>query len=173
MNATEAGELVALMALYDNRKASDPDIVAWLKVIGDLQYDDCESAVVAHYQETRERIMPADIRKRVRATRRDRIDRAIPTAPPAELADDPGRYRAELKARIRQIADGRSLNRAIAPPAPKGESAAALTEARSKMGAALERPGSLTPQEIARRQAAASRAARADREDPPAKDPAA
>ena len=60
MNAAEAGKLLALMALYDNRKAGTADVVAWLKVIGDLQYADCESATLAHYQETRERIMPAD-----------------------------------------------------------------------------------------------------------------
>ena len=173
MNATEAGQLVALMALYDNRKASDPDIVAWLKVVGDLPYGDCESAVVAHYQDTRERIMPADIRNRVKAMRRDRIDRAIPAAPPAEVADTPGRYKAALDAAIRRIANGRSMHRAIGGPVRDAEPPAEFTEARAGMGTALKRDGSLSPQEVARRQAAESRAARGDRDDPPAKDPAA
>ena len=119
MNATEAGKLVALMALYDNRKVSDPDIVAWLKVVGDLQYGDCESAVVAHYQETRERIMPADIRQRVRVIRAKRLDRAEVPAPPPELVDDWPAYQAALHAARVAAADGRdpeAASQAVANP---------------------------------------------------------
>ena len=144
---------------------------AWFDLLGDLSFDDCRAAVVAVGQR-QPFIAPAEIRAEVRRVRRDRIDRAIPAAPPAELADNPGRYRAELKAQIRRIADGRSMNRAIEGPAA-GEPPAEFTESRAGFGAVIERPGSLSPQEIAQRQAAASRAARAEHEDPPAKDPAA
>ena len=155
MNATEASELVALMALYDNRKASDPDIVAWLKVIGDLDYADCETAVLAHYRETRERIMPADVRIRVKALRRERLSREIVPAPPAEVTDEPGRYKAALEEGIHKIADGLSIPRAIAGPVREDEPPETWAQARAKFTAPL------TPQEIALRQAAESRAARA------------
>ena len=154
MNATEASELVALMALYDNRRASDPDVVAWLKVIGDLDYADCETAVLAHYQETRERIMPADVRIRVKALRRARLEREIVPAPPAEVTDEPGRYKAAIEAGVREIADGLSIPKAIAGPVREDEPPEEWTEVRAKF------PPPLTPQEIALQLAAESRAAR-------------
>ena len=166
MNATEASELVALMALYDNRKASDPDVVAWLKVIGDLDYADCETAILAHYRETRERIMPADVRIRVKALRRARLEREIVPAPPPEVTDEPGRYRETLGAGIREIADGRAIRRAIGGPVREDDPPPTWAEARATMPV----PRVLTPQEKALQQAAESRAAReaADGEDPAA-----
>ena len=107
MNATEASELVALMALYDNRKASDPDVVAWLKVIGDLSFADCETAIVAHYRDTRERIMPADVRQRVKEIRHLRILKTGIPAPPPELIDNPPAYREALRVATVAVADGR------------------------------------------------------------------
>lgn len=162
MNATEAGELVALMALYDNRKASDPDVVAWLKVIGDLDYADSETAVLAHYRETRERIMPADVRTRVRALRRDRLARELPPVIPHELTDEPGRYRAEFNAEVRKIADGFSVPKAIVGPVREDEPPETWAQARAKF------PAPLTSPEIALQQVAESRAARAADEGEPA-----
>jgi len=114
VNAAEAGKLLALMALYDNRKVGTADVVAWLKVIGDLRYADCEPVVVAYYAETRERIMPADVRQRVREARDERIREAggVP-APPAELLDDPDAYRAALRAAATALADGRDPHEAM------------------------------------------------------------
>lgn len=106
MNAAETGNLIALMALYDNRKTGDAEIVAWLKTIGDLRYADCEAAVVAHYRESRERVMPADVRTRVEAIRRQRIEDAEIPAPPEELRFEPEKYRAWLREVTRRIADG-------------------------------------------------------------------
>lgn len=106
MNAAEAGELLALMALYDNRKTGDVDVIAWLKIIGDLRHADCEAAVLAHYGESRERIMPADVRNRVKEARRIRVEDAEVPAPPPELIDDPPAYRAWLRNATIRIADG-------------------------------------------------------------------
>ena len=138
MTIEETIDLLTAAAAFDRRTVGKADAVAWHTVIGDLPLDDCLVAVRGHYTDTTDWIMPAHVRQRVKAMRRDRIDRAIPAAPPAELADDPGRYRAELKARIRQIADGRSLNRAIAPPAPAGEPPAGFTRSPQRDG---RRPG--------------------------------
>jgi len=160
VNATEMGQLLAFAALYDNRKVSDPDIVAWLEAIGDLPYPDARSAVAAHYgSESTERIMPGHIRTRVKAMRRERLERDPVAAPPAELTDSPGKYREALKGDVKRIADGFSAKRAIgelpsATPPP-------AAEVRKALGPAIppaER--NLPPEEIARRQAAESRAAR-------------
>ena len=114
MNATQAGKLIGLMALYDNRKADDPaDVVAWLKVVGDLAYRDAEAAVVGHYRESRERIMPADIRQRVAAIRAARLEAAGPVRIPEKLADRPLEAREWLQQTRRAIADGQEPPRAI------------------------------------------------------------
>ena len=72
MNLEETGRLVGHMALYDNRRTSDPDTLAWYQVIGDLPYDDAKAAVIGHYAESTDRIMPAHVRNRVKAMRRTR-----------------------------------------------------------------------------------------------------
>jgi hypothetical protein len=160
VNATETGELLAFAALYDNRKVGDPDIVAWLEAIGDLPYPDARSAVAAHYGDSTERIMPGHVRTRVKAMRRERLERDPVAPPPAELTDDPGKYREALRAGVRRISDGFSVRRAIGR-APSGPPPPAAAEARKALGAALPPPDrTLPPQEIARRQAAESRAAR-------------
>jgi len=159
VNATETGQLLAFAALYDNRKVGDPDIVAWLEAIGDLPYADARSAVAGHYGESTERIMPGHVRTRVKAMRRERLERDPVAAPPAELADDPGKYREALKGEIRRIADARSVQKAIGKL--PSETPPHISELRKELGPAsppAERL--LPPEEIARRQAAESRAAR-------------
>ena len=160
MNATETGQLLAFAALYDNRKVGDPDIVAWLEAIGDLPYPDARAAVAAHYgSESTERIMPGHIRTRVKAMRRERLERAPVAAPPAELTDDPGKYREALKGDVKRIADGFSVKRAIGElPSATPPPAAEVRKALGPAIAPAER--NLPPEEIARRQAMESRAAR-------------
>jgi hypothetical protein len=111
----EAGKLLGLMALYDNRKVGDPDIVAWMNVIGDLRYDDAAQSVTDYYRDTRERIMPADIRERVREIRSRRIDDAPLGDPPDECFEDTEKYRAWLRESRRAVADGRPPLRAVEP----------------------------------------------------------
>jgi hypothetical protein len=157
VNAIEMGELLAFAALYDNRKVGDPDVIAWLEAIGDLPYPDARSAVAAHYgSESTERIMPGHIRTRVKAMRRERLERNPVAAPPAELADTPVRWRAELAGSLRRIADGLSVPKAIGGPVRGDDPPPTWAEARAKMAA----PVVLTPQEKALQQAAESRAAR-------------
>lgn len=107
MNAEQAGQVLAKCASYDRRKTGDADTIAWLQVLGDLAYDDCIAAVIAHYSETADWIMPAHIRQRVKEIRLQRIrDAGIP-APPPELLDDPPAYRAALRAAAVALGDGR------------------------------------------------------------------
>lgn len=113
MTPAEAGKLLGLMAMYDNRTVAAPDVAAWLQVIGDLRYGDCEAAVFGHYRECRERIMPSDVRHRVAATRQARLDAAGPTEIPQELANRPIEAREWLQRTRNAIADGQQPPRAI------------------------------------------------------------
>jgi hypothetical protein len=108
-------------------------------------------------------IAPAEIRAEVRRIRNDRLAREIVAAPPADAADEPGRYKAVVDTRVRQIADGMTRHLAIAAPVREDPPPAEFTDARAKLGPAL--PRSL--QELARQQAAESRAAREAADIPP------
>ena len=156
MNVEETGRVLGKCASYDRRKEGDAQTIAWFQAIGDLSYEDCIAAVIAHYTETAEWIMPAHVRTRVKAMRRDRLAREIIPAPPHELADNPRNHQAALQARIREIADGRSFQNAIGGPVREDDPPPTWAEAR----AAMKIAPTLTPQEKALRQADESRAAR-------------
>ena len=61
--------------------------------------------------------MPGHVRTRVKAMRRERLERDPVAAPPAEVTDEPGKYREALKGEIQRIADG--------PQRPEGHRRAA------------------------------------------------
>lgn len=162
MNATEVSDLLAFAALYDNRKAAEPDIMAWLRAIGDLPYADSEAAVAAHYGETPERIMPGHIRIRVKAMRAERLARAILPPPPDDMADHPvkGKYAKAILAGIERIADGTKLPPEITGPLP-GEPPTEWQQSRDAMRrAGVVKPD---PRQIAREQVEELRQARRDR----------
>lgn len=107
------------MALADNRKPPEDDegskamIAFWLSMVGDLSYADAARAVQEHYRESREWIMPADIRRRVAEIRQERLRAAGPVEIPEELADSPAEGLAWKQERLTAIADGRMEPRAI------------------------------------------------------------
>lgn len=152
MTSDEVWDLLELISSIDRRKVGLTDRQTWEGLVGDLSAADAQAAVIAYYRESREWIMPADVRARAKAMRRDRLDREIVPPPSA----DPGLYRAELQAGITRIADGHRVPPAIAGPVREDPPPAEFTEARAALGLALPR----TPQELARRQAAESRAER-------------
>jgi hypothetical protein len=113
MSAEDMGRLLAKCASYDRRKVGEADIIAWLQVLGDLAYDDCAAAVIAHYGETTDWIMPAHVRSRVREIRRQRIQDADMPPPPPELLDDTTAWRAAVRAAAIAVADGRDPEAAM------------------------------------------------------------
>jgi hypothetical protein len=119
MTPEETGKLLATCASFDRRKAGPLDVIAWHRVLGDLSYADCENAVIAHYTEGAEWIMPAHVRQRVRDIRDKRIADADVPAPPPELVDNPVAYEAALHAARVAIADGRDPHAAMAAIARK------------------------------------------------------
>jgi hypothetical protein len=87
----ETGKLLGICAAFDNRNVDHSAVFAWYSAIKELPYPECESAVIAHYSDSREWIMPADVRTRVRRSQRDlaehgRIHELI----------DPAAYRREV-----------------------------------------------------------------------------
>jgi hypothetical protein len=164
MTLEETIDLLGTCAGFDQRTIGRTDAVAWHTVLGDLPLNDSQTAVIAYYRDNRERIMPADIRKRVLAIRRERLEHSPPPAPVPELADQPVRYRETLSASIRSIADGRQLRNAIADGVPRGTGALPADEMaalKARLGGVTQK---LTPQERALLQAEESRLERELRE---------
>lgn len=159
MTIDETIDLLTVAAAYDLRKVGETDAIAWHAAVGDLDFGDCRAAVVGHYQETRDRLMPADVRRRVKAMRRDRLERHPIPAPAPELTDRPSVYREALKGNLKRTADGFSISRAIGElPSATPPSVA---EVRRALGPVIPPPERhLPPEEIARRQVAEARAAR-------------
>jgi len=113
MNASEVIDLLTLMASYDRRTVGKSDVAAWGLAVGDLPFADSRDAVVAHYRDSREWLMPSDVRDRVTDVRRERLKNAPALIPPPEVADDPAAYVAWLAAERKKIADGPAALRAV------------------------------------------------------------
>jgi hypothetical protein len=120
MTLDETIDLLTTCAAYDRRTIGKADAVAWHAVVRDLPFTDAQEAVFAHYSESREWIMPADVRTRVKRKQRDEADRGR-----IRQLLDPAAYRAEVEqadaAFMRKLAQ-RTGNAALkAPPEPYTE----------------------------------------------------
>ena len=106
MNKSETAVLLAFCAAYDQRTIGDADVLAWHQAlespwVPNIDLDEAQEAVVAWYRETSQRITVADVLKRVKTGRADRLGRGIPirreSVPPTE---EYLKARAELDARL-------------------------------------------------------------------------
>lgn len=113
MTYDEVCDLLGLMASYDRRTLGDSDGEAWEAAIGDLTFADSRLAVIAHYRESREWIMPSDVRHGVKAIRQARLDAAGDIAIPEHLADRPIEARDWLQNARNAVADGQPALKAI------------------------------------------------------------
>jgi hypothetical protein len=110
MTRDEVIDLLSLAAAFDRRKPDGASADAWHLAVGDLSFDDAKLAVVDHYRESSEWLMPAHVRGSVKALRLARQqDSPMLGRPPA----DPGEYAEWLKAERKRIADGTPAPRAI------------------------------------------------------------
>jgi len=120
MTIEETIDLLTAAAAFDRRTVGKADAVAWHAAIGDLGLDDCRTAVIGHYTDGTDWLMPAHVRQRVQRIRNRRLDRASIPAPPPELVDDWPAYQAALHAARVAAADGRDpgdASQAVANPA--------------------------------------------------------
>lgn len=70
MNRAETAQLLAMMQTYDQRTVGETDVIAWHSAVGDLQFSECGTAVIGHYRDHTDRVMPANVREAVQAARR-------------------------------------------------------------------------------------------------------
>jgi hypothetical protein len=108
MTPAEAQMLLGIAASYDNRKPNEEAAIAWAAALDEFEFIACREAVVEHYRESREWIMPADIVGRVRHKITERFRNFGTLIPPEEVRDD---YELERKWRIwarEEIGSGRA-----------------------------------------------------------------
>lgn len=114
MDAADAAEALAMCAAYDNRTPTRIAADAWAATLPDIALADAKAAIVGHYTESREWVMPADVRKRVRAIRDERLASGtailgIPDADP----DDVAAYIAAQREMRHRIASGEEVARPV------------------------------------------------------------
>lgn len=103
MNLTETSALLTFAARYDRRTIGEQDVRAWQEALADVDVEGARDAVVAHYRESTDFLMPAHVRARVKAARQARMV-ATPDPLPAADPDNAEEYFAELRANRRAIA---------------------------------------------------------------------
>lgn len=108
MNLAETHDLLTLVAALDNRRFGDENVVAWHQILGDLPIADCRAAVLAHFAERVEYLMPAHVRRGAldldHARRRESRIAIEASQAEAETAR-PGNRRADVEALIAQLRD--------------------------------------------------------------------
>jgi hypothetical protein len=133
---------------------------AWFDLLGDLDLDDCKQAVQA-IAKRQPFVAPAEIRAEVRRARELRLARTPLPAPPAELADEPGRYQLAVRQGIKRIADGMDIRTALPAGEPlPGDPPAEWQQAREAI--AEVKPIRPDPRDVAREQAEQSRKLRGE-----------
>lgn len=63
MNLTETATLLAVVQAFDRRTVGETDVIAWQRALVDTVFDDARDAVVEHYRDHREWLMPSDVVK--------------------------------------------------------------------------------------------------------------
>ena len=114
MTPNEVIDLLSIIAGYDRRTVGQVDVEAWRLALDDpripnLAYGECVDAVILHYRDTTDFVMPSHILSRVKADRATGIARIMPSrnAEPARYDNRiHGMWAVALKeARERQAAN--------------------------------------------------------------------
>jgi len=62
MTRGEVARLLTMRATYHGVEVGESDVEAWFATVGDLDYGRSVGVLVQHYKETRDWLMPADLR---------------------------------------------------------------------------------------------------------------
>lgn len=130
MTPEETGRILGEIALCDNRKVDVPMVAQWHRIIGDLPYSDTSQAVIEYFAESTEYLKPADLIRRVKTIRADRLrnsDLVIPAGDP----DDREAWAQSLRTITNRLANGREPFRAIEGIKGKTAPSKAYRDARS------------------------------------------
>lgn len=179
MTRHEAFRLLRDIAAADHRTVGETDVDVWHDCLGDIGYDDARAAVIEHFRNSTAWLMPAHVRSSVKQIHTARIAAVPQPDPGPELADQPRDYALALRARLAELASGKSVRAAIARRPPLGPEARAHAEARCNAIAEARRLAGqsrgharargLSSEELAALQAAEFRAARKQLQGDPEK----
>lgn len=140
MNREEAGKLLALIALGDNRQNTTELAIYWHDLLSDIRFDDAELAVAIHRRESTEWLQPAHIRRLVRAERARRINAANIVYEPID-GETTSQFLGRLSALARAAGDGRldlrNIGLALEPGITAPTEVEAVIEGRKSVRSAL------------------------------------
>jgi hypothetical protein len=121
----EVLDLLTLIAVRDNRTVGRTTAIVWHEDIGDLAFADCREAVGRHFRESTDWLMPATVRRLVKAIRTERLNgfQYVPVA-----GDDNTQvYLAALRDQRAAVADGqREAAPVIEVAQPRAEAVRAI-----------------------------------------------
>ncbi|MEW9530737.1 hypothetical protein [Microbispora sp. NPDC049125] len=111
MTREEVGKLLALCTGFDRRTVGAADVLAWHEAFtlkGVTSFADARQAVIEHYSESDDFIMPVHVIRRAKAIRAKRLANQDSAAvlPQGDVADRPTAWLEELRNRIDAAADG-------------------------------------------------------------------
>jgi hypothetical protein len=101
MTPADTAELLVLAAAFDRRTIGEADVAAWHAALGDLEPSDVKAAIIAHYQDTSDWLMPSHVRTRVKAARAKRLALVVDQVPDADPDDVPAYLSAVRDQRYR------------------------------------------------------------------------
>lgn len=99
VNKSEVVLLLTFAATFDHRKTGEADVEAWHLALDDLPFDDAKQAIVAHYREQTDRLMPAHVRAGVKAIRDERRRQM-----PSEARALPSPFEQDMNRQVRMEA---------------------------------------------------------------------
>ena len=100
MTPADAAKVLAKAAAFDQRTIGRTDIAAWHEALSDIAASDALDAVTMHYRASRDRLVPADVRRIAVAKRNARHDRAAITTPSGVATEDRSTEVKELIASV-------------------------------------------------------------------------
>lgn len=112
MTDDEVRELLSVAAGYDSRETGDADVAAWAQALDDprapnIGLEEAVDAVIVHYRDNTDRIMPAHVLTYVKTQRRANMARLMPAHPA-----DPAAYARVGQLWRRQYADAEAARKA-------------------------------------------------------------
>lgn len=158
MSPEEVRDLLKSVAARDNRRVLPETIAAWLEDLSDLDLFDAREAVHRHFRDSTDWIMPAHIRRHVKAIRAERLVNSGPLVAEGlhalDPVDTPAAYRNAMNAITRTVGDGQP------PPFRAINTARAITGPRDTSTYRKDREQWDADQRLKRQQARAERDAR-------------
>lgn len=77
MTPNDAAKLLALIQVYDNRNFDEMTATVWADALDELDPTDCAQAIRRHFRDSKEWLMPCDVRGGVRQLIRERAREAV------------------------------------------------------------------------------------------------